>query len=161
MAERRPKLSVIVDSQEVAHGHAWKFPPQSSSIIVKPLLKYGCDYTVHGYTGLIGVERKSWGDWIGSIQGKHWLVFRKSLDKLRKHRFSCIIVEGTIGDYSHFSNIKTQFVLYRTAQIVTGGVPILYAKTSANAQALCWEFFHHSIKRLDRESNRRATVTRY
>lgn len=124
-----------------------------ATTVPRSLIKYGCDYTVLGYTGIIGVERKSWGDWINSIRGRNWSRFRKSLDKLRKHRFPLIVVEGRMSDYIIYSNIGTVFVAYRTAQIVTGGIPVIYADNPQIAETVCWEFFQHSIKRLNSERN--------
>lgn len=152
MPRRHESLSVVIDKQEIAHGHAWTFPKTLSRITVSNLIPYGCDYTVRGYTGIIGVERKSYGDWIRCI-ASDWHRFTKSLLKLKKHRYCCVIVEGCIGDYIIYSNIGHDFVVYRTAEIVAHGIPVIFCRDKDLAARCCWEFFHQSIERLQHETN--------
>jgi len=105
------------------------------------------DYTVRGYAGIIGVERKSHGDYIRCI-GKDWRRFQKQLEKLEKHTYACVIVEGHIDDYIIYSNFGHDFVVYRTAQIVSRGIPVIFCGNKDLSAKCCWDFFQHSIRRL-------------
>ena len=150
MSRHSERLSIVVDKQEIAHGHPWSFPKIKATTTVANLIPHGCDYTVRGYTGVIGVERKSYGDWIRCI-AQDWDRFTRQLDKLKKHTYRAVIVEGNIGDYIIYSRISHKYVLYRTTQIVTNGIPVIFARDKDLAAQCCWDFFQHSIRRLHAE----------
>ena len=150
MPTRTPKLQIVIDTQEVSHGHAWVFPRTKATSIVRNLIPRGCDYTVGGYTGVIGVERKSHGDYVRCI-GKDWARFRRQLEKLEKHKHCLVLVEGNMNGVIPYSNFGHGFVGFRTMQIVTRGIPVVFAGNAQLAQKVCWDFFKQAIKRLENE----------
>lgn len=153
---KKSKLTVVVDSQEVAHGKAWKFPRTVSNTVVRSLQRHGADYTVQGYTGIIAVERKSWPDWVASVS-TDWPRFKRSLKRMRKSRYRAIIIEGALTDMILYSAIPKTFIMHRTAEIMARGFQVLYASDKDKAQQMCWMFFQASIKRI-RHNVERADI---
>lgn len=134
------KLQVVVDSNEFHHGNTWDFP--GCSISVKSLLDYGCDYTLRGCHGLVGVERKSFNDYAICI-GSSFERFKKQLEKLACAKYRCVIVEGNIDDKPHFkSRVIKEVLVTQTANIAAAyGIPILFASSRPSAELMCLKFF--------------------
>jgi len=117
------------------------------------MLKHGCDYSVVGQLGIIGVERKSYGDYVRCI-GKDWPRFQKQIAKLQRNKYHCVIVEGSIGDYIWSgSRVTTGSVIAMTAEVVSMGVPVLFAKNRRQAQQLCVWFLEKSLRRMRETSD--------
>lgn len=151
MPRSSESLPIIIDTQEISHGHPWRFPVSKSTVSTANLIPHGCDYTVRGYTGLIGVERKSHGDYIRCI-AQDWRRFTRQLEKLEKNRYAAVIVEGHIDDYIIYSSIGHDYVAYRTAQIASRGIPVIFCGSKELAAKCCWDFFKHSTRRVKRET---------
>ncbi len=145
MAKKLNKFSIVIDSNEAVVGNTWDFPDHKVS--VRTLLKYGCDYTLRGYAGIIGVERKAWPDYVRCL-GKHWPNFEKQLDKLQKNKIYCVLVEGDIGDPIYHGRMIPEAVAKMTAKVVARGVPVVFASTRYKARRMCLYFFEEAIKRI-------------
>lgn len=140
------KFSIVIDSNEFYHGNTWDFP--GFRITTQSLVKYGSDYSVKGQVGMIGVERKSYSDYVKCI-GADWKRFQKQLIKLQRNKFHCVIVEGSLDDpISTHSLVVPEAVILRTAQITTLGVPVLFAGSRIKATLLCINFMQASIRRI-------------
>ena len=145
MRKKLGRFSVVIDANEYTVGNTWVFSQPTS---VKSLLRYGCDYTVRGLVGTVGVERKAWHDYVRCI-GKGWPKFQKQLDKLQRNRYHCVIVEGNIDDPIHErSRMIPEAVAKMTAKVVARQVPVLFASTRAKAQRMCVYFFEETIRRI-------------
>lgn len=143
MAKDLDKFSVVVDSNEFHHGNTWDFP--GLRISTQSLIKYGCDYSVRGLVGTVGVERKSYADYVRCI-GADWKRFQHQLDKLRRNEYHCVIVEGSIGDPVHHTLVVPEAVILRTAQITLTKMPVLFAGTRMKATLLCINFMQAAIR---------------
>ena len=136
----------MVDSNEFHHGKTWIFP--GFSVLTQPLLKYGCDYSVRGQVGHIGVERKSYNDYVKCI-GHDWKRFQKQLRKLKQNRFHCVIVEASLDNpIDSRSLVVPEAVILRTAQITVDKVPVIFAGSRVKAALLCVNFMQEAIKRI-------------
>src|SRR3989304_4959137 len=132
------RFAVVVDSNEYTVGNTWIFP--GYRIHVRSLLKFGCDYSIHGQVGQIGVERKSYSDYVRCV-GKDWKRFLKQLRKLQRNRIYAVIVEGNIDDPIPLqSRMVHDAVIYRTASVVALGIPILFAGSRTKATLMCIQF---------------------
>lgn len=142
---RAPKLTIVVDSNERYHGKAWKFPVTTTT---KSLLEYGCDYSVRGLVGTIGVERKSYSDLVRCL-GSDWKRFQKQLAKLRRNKFYTLIVEGHIDSPIYYDSLMNHsVVVQQVARVVASGVPVIFAGSRAKAASLCLRFMEETIKRI-------------
>ena len=138
-------LNIVIDTTEISHKHQWKFAKRHS-ISVRNLREYGCDYTMYGWSGIIGVERKAYVDYVACLF-TGWERFKRSLAKLRKHKYRVIIVEGKIGDYIHKSNIKVPQITWRTTQLALHGFTVLFFNKPDIAAMGCVQFFEHAVER--------------
>lgn len=146
MPRKLEKFSVVIDSNEYHHGNTWVFDGVTTH--VQSLLKYGCDYSIRGQTGIVGVERKSYSDYVRCV-GAGWKQFLKQLKKLRTNRYYCVIVEGNIDDpIPTQSSMHHEAVSFRTAQLALRRIPVIFASTRARASYMCLQFLSESLKRI-------------
>lgn len=143
----RERFSIIIDSNEYSGGCAWTFPDYICH--VKSLVKLGCDYSIRGHTGIIGVERKSFPDYVRCL-GIGWKGFTKQLVKLSsKNRIYCVIVEGNLNDkIPIYSKMTQSAVIRQTAKVVSYGIPVLFASSVDRASSICTDFFIEALKRI-------------
>lgn len=136
-------IAIVVDTSE---QRPWTFTRQEARCSTGNLKRYGSDYTVRGYGNVMGIERKSITDWFSSIGGD-WPRFKKSLAKLKKLRYRCIIVEGTLTDANVYGYLDAWTAAARCGQIMANGIPVLFADTREHAMHCALEFFRVSVKR--------------
>ena len=140
------KFGIVIDSNEFTHGNTWTFP--GVSISTQSLLKYGCDYAVKGQVGIIGVERKSYSDYVRCIGGD-WIRFQKQLAKLQKNRIYCLIVEASIDSpIYHKSRMRHENVIAMTGIVGALGGPVIFAGSRTKATVLCQHFMAAALKRI-------------
>lgn len=143
---RQGKFSIVVDSNEYSGGRAWTFPGYTTH--VSTLIKAGCDYSIRGQVGIIGVERKSFSDYVRCLGGD-WNRFCRQMAKLQKNRFHCIIVEGNLDDkIPHYSRMTQSAVTRQTARVTSYGIPVLFASTAYKASRLCVDYMTEALKRI-------------
>jgi ERCC4-type nuclease len=146
LTRRLGKFSIVIDANEYHVANTWEFP--NHTVAVKSLLKYGCDYTVRGYLGIIGVERKAWNDYVRGL-GKRWPTFQRQLDKLQRNKYYCVIVEGNIDDpISPLSDMTTEAITIMTAKVIARGVPVIFAGHKYRATRTCIYYFEEIIRRI-------------
>jgi len=145
MHRRLGKFSIVIDSNEYYHGNTWVFNELTH---VRSLVKYGCDYSIRGQIGIVGVERKSYPDYVACC-GTRWKDFQKQLKKLQKNRMFCVIVEAHIDDpIPEQSRMVHAAVIIRTVQVTMMGIPVLFAGTRSKATRMCVEFFKEALKQI-------------
>lgn len=140
-------FTIVVDSNEHYHGNTWEF--YKNKIKVSSLLRYGCDYSVSGQVGYIGVERKSFSDYVRCI-GKGKKRFYRQLDKLKLNRFFCLIVEGDLYSEIRYSRMNKAAIANETARVVSYGVPVLFASNRYYAVKMCLHFMQHCLRQINK-----------
>ena len=129
MADR---ITIVVDRRE---QRPWRF---SSAAIVELGTLHGGDYSVEGYEDLIGIERKSLGDLVGSLTtGRE--RFGRALAALSACRWRAIIVEAPLCELlcgAYRSRATPTSMLGSVAAICADGVPIMFADDANCAAAL-------------------------
>ena len=141
---RGEALTVVIDSNEYVVGNHWHFPEHKT--VVKSLLKYGCDYAIRGQLGIVGVERKSHSDYVRCC-GKGWPAFKKQLAKLQRNKRYCVVVEGHIDDIIYYkSRMTLTSVAVQTANIVSRGIPVVFAGSRRRASYICIHFLVEALR---------------
>lgn len=145
MAAAEP-ITVVVDTREQA---PWVF--SSSVRVVRDTVPTGADYTVLGYESLIGIERKSLQDLVGSLtQGRE--RFTRSLVALSTRRWRRIIVEAPLsqllwGDYR--SHAHPSSILGSVCSIDVDGIPVSFADDAGAAAQLAERWLMKAAKRAE------------
>ena len=110
------------------------------------------DYTLVGYSALITVEHKRWGDLIGCIAtSSRWAKFQKTqLTRLQAFGYKMIIVTGAIDQPIHYSACKRDTIIKRITYIMAHfNIPVLFS-SSEKLGAKCIEnFLLHCAKEVD------------
>ena len=136
----------MVDSNEFHHANTWTF--SGFTVSVANLIPHGCDYTVRGFVGKIGIERKSYADYVRCV-GSGFKKFQDQLRRLRRNQYHCVIVEGSLNDpISRHSLVVPEHVLLRTAQITAAKIPVLFASNRSYATLLCTNFMKVAVRRI-------------
>ena len=136
-------FTITVDSKEKT---PWKFP--QTTIKVASLQKYGCDYAISGQLGIIGVERKSYSDYVRCL-GKGWNGFIKQIEKLQSNQIYCLIVEGNLTDkIPRQSKMNHMAIMEQTTKLLVAGVPVLFAGKPSSAAKMCYKFFYQALRRI-------------
>ena len=142
------KPSILVDNSEQV---PWIFP--GYKVFRTNLRDVGSDYSLRKYSKLIGVERKSFMDFVMRISSDNIQSFmRNQIAKLLKLKFSCIIIEGhpeQSRKYSSIIKIKPEQIISVSAHIMSFGLPVLFAGDRQLANYACLRFLLESKKRVD------------
>ena len=117
-------IRVIVDTRE---QRPWLFPA-SAFCTERATLATG-DYTIAGCEQRFCIERKSLGDFVGTVIGD-WLRFRKELIRMSGFDLAAIVVEATVADvieHKYESEANPQSVLGRAHSIlIDHGIPVYF-----------------------------------
>ena len=124
---------IVVDTREQT---PWRF--SAAVRVVRATVPSGADYTVQGLEGLIGIERKTLADLIGSLTSGRGR-FMRSLERLAQRRFRAVIVEAPLsqllaGDYR--SKASPSSMLGSVCSICADFAPVLFAGDPASAAQL-------------------------
>lgn len=87
---------IVVDTSEQTPFFAGRNAPKGILVVRDNLKEYGSDYSVKGFEGEIGIERKSVNDFITSVSSDK-VRFQKSLEKLMNIPNRCIVVEAELS----------------------------------------------------------------
>lgn len=139
------KITILIDSREKC-----PFIFSEHKTIVTNLGKTGADYSILGFSKLVGVERKSFIDYMGSTS-RHMTTFMKSVSKLMKLRHKAIIVEGSpiqASKYKGIVNYRPEWIINSATYIMSFDVPILFAGNRELAQLACLRFLENAKDRL-------------
>ncbi len=91
MGRLPPLPRIIIDSNEVQHGHQWTF----AGLPTKVANLYTGDYSLEGYETRVTVERKTHGDWFGCL-GDGRRRFRDCLERLAAFDSAVVIIEADL-----------------------------------------------------------------
>ena len=141
-------MLILIDSNE---KKPWLFEGERSEF--RSMKKSGFDYSVLGYLKFIGVERKSYSDFLGRISTKKSLAkFKKNqLEKLIKVPYSCIIVEGHPGVKNRYGKIPPTVVLDKTIDIIQNyGIPIIFAGSRSLGERACLLWLKKAMAKVDK-----------
>lgn len=98
--------TVIVDSREQSPFHFLNIQPWS----VVPLNHHGLqtgDYSLIGFQDRLTVERKSIGDFLGSITAER-TRFEREFERMQKMEFAAVVVEGQLSEVLEHARTKTR-----------------------------------------------------
>ena len=142
-------LRVIVDSREQAPFTFTGYPVE----VTAGTLASG-DYSLHGFTDRIGIERKSLQDLIGCL-GIERDRFTRELARLRGFDSACVIVEASSDDLRRGlyrskldAGAAWQSVL---AFIMRYRIPFVWCRDRADAEAATFDLLRHYARDRARE----------
>lgn len=94
------------------------------------------DYSVVGHEGDVAIERKSLGDFVGSVTWERERFWRE-LEKLASYRFAAVVVEASVDDVlagAYRSDARPWAVLASAMAItVDFGIPVVWGEDHATA----------------------------
>ena len=139
-------LSVIVDTSE---QKPWLFPADRFTT-ERRSLDTG-DYSLPGLEGRFCIERKSLGDFVGTVI-HDWLRFRKELIRMSAMDLAVIVVEADAGDIrgkKYESEAQPASVFGKAMAIqLDHGVPVLFWGPRVTCEVLVWQFIEMTAKKL-------------
>lgn len=115
-------ITVLTDTRE---QRPWSLDP-SRFRTERTTLRTG-DYTIAGLEDRFAIERKSLGDFVGTVIGD-WIRFRKELYRLAAFDFAAVVVEADLADvfaHRYESEANPESVIGRANAIyLDHGVPV-------------------------------------
>lgn len=140
------RLTILYDQNEKV---PWSFAPDRFNV-VKRHLKTG-DYTLAGLEDRLCVERKSLGDFVGTVISD-WLRFRRQLYRMAAMDLALIVVEAEVSAvYAHDyeSDATPESVIGRAhACLIDHSVPVLWWGSRERCVALVSQLFTLAHKKL-------------
>lgn len=141
------RLRIIEDTDE---KRPWVFDTRQVSVR-RAKLREG-DYTVEGLEGRVVIERKSLGDWVGTVI-HDFLRFRKQLVRMSGYDLAVIVVEANIEQvyrHEYESDALPASVLGKANAILIEhgipvfwhGDPVLAADMAHRMLLMAWRKFH-------------------
>lgn len=119
-----PLIPVIVDTREQR-----PFPLDPTRFALSRATLRTGDYSIGGLEDQFAIERKSLGDWVGTVIGD-WIRFRKELYRLAAFDFAAIIVEADVEDVlakRYESDANPMSVIGRAHECyLDHGVPVFF-----------------------------------
>lgn len=117
-----PTIVILCDTREQA---PWSFTLPT----IRATVPTGADYSVQGFEHVIGIERKSLDDLVGSLtQGRE--RFMRSLAALRERKHRALIIEADMADireHRYRSMTAPSSVIGSLASIWADGIPVFLA----------------------------------
>lgn len=139
-------LRVLVDSRE---QRPWGFPTDLFATETATLPEG--DYTLAGAWGRLALERKSLGDFVGTVI-QDWLRFRKELTRLSGYDIAAVVVEADLGDvlgHKYESAATPESVLGRANGIfLDHGIPVLFWGRRPGCEQMAARFLQLAAKKL-------------
>ncbi|MDY0149506.1 MAG: ERCC4 domain-containing protein [Kiritimatiellia bacterium] len=152
-------LRIVCDSREQQPFTFDGFP-----VVVTPGTLASGDYSLHGFTDRIAVERKSLPDLLHSIS-KERERFERELQRLKAHDFACVLVEANVddlraGQYRAKLNPEAawQSVLAFTQRY---RIPFIWSESRADAEQVAFDFLRHFARDRWRELQALDTATHF
>lgn len=136
------KITIIQDTRE---KHGYDFPGSET-------LKLAVgDYGVKEYPNQIAIERKTLDDFISTIV-QDWERFVVELNLLVKHKFACIVVEGSVQDIlegKHRSSVSNKVILAKVFSITSiFRIPVFFCGDRQRARFFTENFLMSAARRL-------------
>ena len=137
---------ILIDTRE---QRPWDFA-DSGFITLRVTLATG-DYSLASMTDRVALERKSLGDFVGTVTGD-WLRFRKELYRLAAMDHAAVVVEADIADVlakRYESAATPASVLGRAhAILIDHGVPVLWWGSRTQANELAGQYLTQLWKKI-------------
>ena len=109
------------------------------------------DYTIVGYEETVAIERKSLGDFVGTVI-HDWIRFRKELKRLSSYDTAAIVVEANVEDvlsHKYDSEAAPLSVMGRAHGIfLDHGVPVFFWGPRLQSLRMAEQFLWLTWKRL-------------
>lgn len=109
------------------------------------------DYTVAGLEGRLAIERKSLGDFVGTVI-HDWIRFRKELVRLSGYEIAVVAVEADLGQvyrHEYESEASPASVLGRAnAIVIEHGIPVVWWSDRKCAQDMAHRFLLQAWRKL-------------
>lgn len=122
MAKAVPLISIVCDTRE---QRPWELNTELFAV-ERGTLTTG-DYTIAGLQDRLAIERKSLGDFVGTVI-HDWMRFRKELYRLAAFDVAAVVVEADLSDiweHRYESEAKPESVIGRIHGIwLDHGVPV-------------------------------------
>lgn len=139
-------ITVIADTREQT---PWVLDPTRFKV-ERGTLQTG-DYTVHGLEGRLRIERKSLGDFVGTVI-QDWIRFRKELYRLAFFDLACVVVEADVEDVlakRYESDASPASVIGRAhACYLDHGVPVFWWGKRTDTVAMVESLLTQAVKKL-------------
>jgi DNA excision repair protein ERCC-4 len=153
-----PPLRIVVDTREQLE---WRFSDRCET--ASGTLLAG-DYSVSGFERRWAVERKSLGDYLGSITtGRE--RFLRELAILRRYEHACVVVEGSLEDlveHRYRSMASPASVLGTTWMICARYVPVYLAGSrelaEVAAEGLLSRWWRDHLREVEMRAEERAAA---
>lgn len=98
--------TVIVDTREQSPFHFLNIDPWSVVPLSHQSLATG-DYSLIGYQSRLTIERKSIGDFLGSITAER-ARFERGFERMSAMEFAAVVVEGELSEVLEHARTKTR-----------------------------------------------------
>lgn len=139
-------ITVIADTRE---QRPWSLDPTRFAV-ERGTLQTG-DYTVRGLESQLRVERKSLGDFVGTVIGD-WIRFRKELNRLSFFDVALIVVEADLSDVfakRYESDASPESVIGRANGIfLDHGVQVAWWGSRSGCVSMVENFLTLAVKKL-------------
>lgn len=146
MSETDPRITVVCDTRE---QKPWVFSPERF-IVERGTLQTG-DYTIKGLESRLRIEKKTLGDYVGTVVGS-WLRFVRELNRLTFFDVGIIVVEADIDDvlqHRYESEASPSSVIGRANAIMLDfGVPTFWWGSRTNCVTMVESFLTLASKKL-------------
>jgi len=134
-------LRIVVDSREQCPFRFEGYPVE-----VETGALASADYSLHGFTDRIGIERKSLPDLVACL-GVERDRFQRELARLRGFDAACIIVEQpqSVLRLGHFRSRMDAGAAWQSclALSMRFRVPFFWAENRADAERICFDCLRH------------------
>lgn len=138
--------TVVVDTRE---QRQWLFPTDRFVTDRRKLVTG--DYSLLGFEDSFCIERKSLGDFVGTLFGD-WIRFRKELVRMSGFDIACIVVECNVEDIrqkKYESEVDPLSVLGKAHAIYCDhGVPVFFWGSRVEAELMAIQFVGIMAKKL-------------
>lgn len=139
-------MRIVVDTREQV---PWTFEGLGVET-VREKLDEG-DYSVEGFTSQVVIERKSLGDWVGTVMTDRPRFYRE-LDRMRGYAVRAVVIEANVRDIMarrYQSDAHPNSILGFIGEVsVSQAVPVYLGGTRAEAQILAAALLGQAAKRL-------------
>lgn len=151
MARFRP-LKVIIDTRE---KNPFEFP---GHLTVFKKLEDG-DYTLHGYSKWIRVERKAFSDFLVCLS-KNAARLGDQLNRLCAYDYPLLVIEGRLSLKSYWSPLDARTRAGIVSRLLAEHeVQIVFCDTRYIANHLTLRFMQHAKENIDKGIPRKRKIT--
>jgi len=148
-------MNIIIDTRE---KYPWKFTFNDYITGIKNMKLDAGDYSIAGHEELVSIERKrnvlELAD--NFVADRFW----KAIIRLQEVRHSVIVVEATLDEFYRFPQISSipanlrdklqltpQFLISKINEIISDGIPIIFAGNTVYAERFANDFLCKIIKK--------------